>query len=184
MEFTVTVVSDSLHYMRVIESTDLVPLGFACYGVSYCAALALRLFQSEHAASERLAALNRALEDKVAVRTAALEEAKAAAERASTAKSEFLAVMSHEIRTPLHGWAGLTQLLESTTLDQSQRHYVGLLRHTAEHLTQLIGDILDMSRIEAGRLELTAEPFALRIWWTNWRRWAVPRPRQRGWNFL
>ncbi|MCR6630725.1 MAG: ATP-binding protein [Magnetospirillum sp.] len=157
--FAASVINDSLHYLRVINTTDLTPLGFASFAVAYCAALALRLFRSERQASERLAALNRALEDKVLERTASLERAKAEAEQASSAKSEFLAVMSHEIRTPLHGWAGLTELLESTGLDERQRHYVGLLRRTAEHLTRLIGDILDMSRIEAGRLELNPEPF-------------------------
>ncbi|MBC7950239.1 MAG: response regulator [Rhodospirillaceae bacterium] len=118
--------------------------------VACCGAVAFWLLRSKRIAAARFAILVREL-----------EQAKAAAERASVAKAEFLAVMSHEIRTPLHGWAGLTQLLESTNLDDSQRHYVGLLRHTAENLTQLIGDILDMSRIEAGRLELTAEPFRL-----------------------
>lgn len=150
----VTVVNDSLHYQRIIETTDLVPLGFAALAVAYCAAVALRLFHAEREASRRLAVLNRELESKVAERTASLLDAKAAAERASQAKSDFLAVMSHEIRTPLHGWAGLTELLEGTELDERQRQYVGLLRHTAEHLSKLIGDILDMSRIEAGRLEL------------------------------
>jgi signal transduction histidine kinase/DNA-binding response OmpR family regulator len=156
-----TVANDALHYLRVIQSTDLSSLGFAIFSLSYFAALALRLFRSEQVASERLAALNRALEDKVLARTASLEKAKAEAEQASLAKSEFLAVMSHEIRTPLHGWAGLTQLLEGTGLNERQSHYVGLLRRTAEHLTRLIGDILDMSRIEAGRMELAVEPIAL-----------------------
>lgn len=159
--FLATVVNDSLHYQRVIASTDLSSLGFAALAVGYAAALGLRLFRSERMASQRLEVLNRDLEAKVAERTRRLAEAKAAAERASLAKSEFLAVMSHEIRTPLHGFTNLMELLDRSTLSDSQRTYVDTLRSTGQDLSRLLGDILDMAQIEAGRTRLDYVAFDL-----------------------
>lgn len=151
--------NDSLHSQRVINSVDLASPGFAALAVGYAAALALSLFEGEGRLARRLAVLNQELEAKVAERTAGLARAKAAAERASEAKSEFLAVMSHEIRTPLHGWGGLIELLEATPLNEAQRRYVSHLRQTADQFGRVIGDILDMSRLEAGELELQTAPF-------------------------
>ncbi|MEW5726328.1 MAG: ATP-binding protein, partial [Pseudomonadota bacterium] len=159
--FLATVINDSLHYQRVIESTDLSSLGFAAFAMAYSAALALRMFRSEQDATQRLEQANRALEQRVLERTASLAQAKAAAEGASRAKSEFLAVMSHEIRTPIHGWAGLTELLAQTPLTEQQRGYVRLLRRTADDLGLLLGDILDMARIETGRFKVERLPFDL-----------------------
>lgn len=154
-------INDILHYARIITSTDLVPVGFAAYAVCYFAALALRRFHAERSASERLAALNRDLEGLVAARTESLADALEVAEQASRAKSEFLAVMSHEIRTPLHGWVGLTELLGKTQLDEQQRKYVRLLRRTAEQLSRLIGNILELAGMETGRMQLAPRPVRL-----------------------
>ncbi len=159
--FLATVVNDSLRHQRVLDTADLSSLGFAAFAVAYSLALALRTFRSEHDASQRLEQANRALEERVHERTRSLAEAKAAAERASRARSEFLAVMSHEIRTPIHGWAGLTELLAQTPLTEQQRAYVGLLRRTADDLGLLLGDILDMARIETGRFTVERVPFDL-----------------------
>ncbi|MGE5503983.1 MAG: ATP-binding protein [Actinomycetota bacterium] len=74
-------------------------------------------------------------------------------------RAEFLAAVGHEIRTPLHGWSGLVELLEDTPLDERQRHWVGLLRSTAHHLTRLVGDILDIASLDAGRFELESVAF-------------------------
>jgi PAS domain S-box-containing protein len=91
-----------------------------------------------------------------------LDRARSSAEAAMHAKSRFLANMSHELRTPLNGVVGMASLLENTTLDARQRRFVRTLRTSAEALVTLINDVLDLSKAEAGKLELSHGPFELR----------------------
>ncbi|MBT2771019.1 response regulator [Halomonas sp. ISL-60] len=90
-----------------------------------------------------------------------LNEAAKRAEKASLAKSEFMAVMSHEIRTPLNGVVGMADLLSEEVKTPSAKTYLAALKRSAESLRAVINDILDYTKIESGRLDLDVQPFDL-----------------------
>ena len=106
--------------------------------------------------------LNNTLEHKVAERTEELEYALVRARDADRLKSAFLATMSHELRTPLNSIIGFTGIVLQELagpLTDEQRKQLGMVRGSARHLLDLINDVLDLSKIEAGQLQMRAEPF-------------------------
>lgn len=105
--------------------------------------------------------LNEELEQRVQQRTGLLLHAKEEADRANNAKSEFLSRMSHELRTPMNAIMGFAQLLETdqeTPVTPDQADNVREIRHAGQHLLELINEVLDLARIETGRIELSLEP--------------------------
>ena len=93
----------------------------------------------------------------------ALREALAHAESANRAKTHFLANVSHEIRTPLNGVLGMASVLSETALDEEQREFLQAIEDSGQILLTTIGDVLDLSKIEAGKMTMENRPFALRI---------------------
>ncbi|MBB2486872.1 response regulator [Mitsuaria sp. WAJ17] len=89
------------------------------------------------------------------------QQALHSAQQSSTSKSRFVAVMSHEIRTPLNGILGMTQLLERSRLDERQREQLGVVHSSGRHLLNLVNDILDLARIESGKLVIEPAPMDL-----------------------
>jgi len=109
-----------------------------------------------------------------------LRAAKEVAEQASKAKSEFLATMSHELRTPLAGVLGMADLLAAKSLNDEERYLVEKIRSSGRHLRDLISDVLDLSRIESGKLELEHTSFSLSDLLETVRSLMAPQAIERG----
>jgi signal transduction histidine kinase/ActR/RegA family two-component response regulator len=174
--FLHVVVAAYLAYALVVEGVDplraeasdrlgvaatmyLVGLYFSAVGL-VTERLRRRARRAMSAARDLVAALERKNET-LQRQARELEEARASAEQASIAKSQFLAVTSHEIRTPMNGILGAMELLIGTSLSEEQTRYVRIAHRSGTALLGLIDDVLDLSRIEASRLELRLESIEL-----------------------
>jgi len=135
---------------------DLGPLLIALVIGGGTMLLMVALAHARETQARELRQRNAVIEQQVLRQTRELAEARDQALEASRVKSEFLASMSHEIRTPLNAIIGMAELLAETPLHSDQARYVGVFRRAGEALLSLVNDILDLSKIEAGQLELEA----------------------------
>ncbi|MFW5488690.1 MAG: ATP-binding protein [Desulfovibrio sp.] len=155
-------IAEPLLLYRGLSISLAVLLAFVVYLLVFRQA---RLRRSVMEQTKELSSANILLRDEVTRRKLVeqdLKQAKEYAELASRAKSEFLANMSHEIRTPLNGMMGMLQLLQPTAKDSEQTEYMNNAIESAKRLTMLLGDILDLSRVEAGKMELLFGAFDIR----------------------
>nr|WP_295392563.1 ATP-binding protein [uncultured Thiodictyon sp.] len=144
---------------EVFETATILPLRQGDGQITHYVALKVDITEQRRA-SEELEQYREHLEQLVAERTAELMTAKDLAEAANRSKSEFLANMSHEIRTPMNAIIGLTHLLTRETATPRHHDRLAKIAGAANHLLNIINDILDLSKIEAGKLELERTDFA------------------------
>jgi PAS domain S-box-containing protein len=131
-------------------------------GRKYYLHLEVQLVRNQAGQVENYIAIENDITSRVETETQ-LRRAKAEADFASRAKSEFLASMSHEIRTPMNGVIGMTSILMETPLTAEQRDFVNTIRTSGEALLTIINDILDFSKIESGKMELEKAPIELAL---------------------
>ena len=105
----------------------------------------------------RMLAQNQTLEEQ----NLQLQQSKEAAEKAALAKAEFLSAMSHEVRTPLNAMLGVSRLLESTELSMEQCQYISMINNSGRMLLSIVNDILDYSKMEAGKVDIVLDPYNL-----------------------
>jgi len=147
---------------RVLEmSTPLGVLGAILVAVFLYTRLSLAAVERSRRMEDEIARHRDHLEERVAERTAELRAAQQESERLARAKSEFLAKMSHEIRTPLNAVLGLAQLGARGLNDEDATRTFGQIVESGQHLLAVVNDVLDMSRINAGKLAIERRPFAL-----------------------
>ena len=156
--FAVATVNDTLLDWGLMVGPRLVSAGF----VSMAVAMAVTLNRRFRRTHRELVALQQELETRVAQRTAALEERSRELAEANEAKTRFLASVSHEIRTPLNGILGINRLLLRSPLEGRQRELGEIVQAQGRSLLAIINDILDYSKIEAGRFGLDPIDFSLR----------------------
>ncbi len=146
-------------YKNRINNPDVASTLFQLFADRIAAEIEnFELQRALHTSMDTLRDYRNELEHKVEERTSELVAAMQQAKSANEAKSNFLAKMSHEIRTPISGVLGMAELMSDTTLDATQQHYLEAMVGSGEMLLTVINDILDYSKIEAGRIELENIP--------------------------
>ncbi len=156
--FFLTIINDMLYSQLVVNDGYYTPIGLFVLVLSQSGVLS-HLYIKAQEMSEHFSAY---LEEQVNERTRELKAATLEAEKANRIKSEFLANMSHEIRTPMNSIIGYSELMMDTDLKDKQKDFLKKINQSANSLLGIINDILDLSKIEAGKLEIETIPFDLK----------------------
>ena len=196
MVLVLALVTTNMMSIGLIPRTDttesLLALGTTVMLLFFSLALADRINQLQKESSDALQGLEQANDEKIkashelikAQQTRIrLENEAHQAQMESHAKSDFLATISHEIRTPMNGIMGMTEVLNSTKLSGKQSHYVSAIQQSGQVLLGIINDLLDYSKIEAGKTNLMVKPFNLEALLDDCISTFVPRAHEKNLSF-